>query len=59
MSVLGGIVKITAAVIALAFGAKTGKAGVQNIKDKISTKKQSYGIYAKRKRSFKGLTRNC
>ena len=39
MSVLGGIVKITAAVIALAFGAKTGIAGVQNIKDKISTKK--------------------
>lgn len=39
MSVLGGIVKIAASVVALAFGAKTGKAGVKNIKDKITTKK--------------------
>ena len=39
MSVLGGIVKIAASVVAVAFGAKTGKAGVKNIKDKVSTKK--------------------
>lgn len=39
MSVLGGIVKIAAAVVAGAFGAKTAKAGVKNIKDKITTKK--------------------
>ena len=39
MSALGGIVKLAAAVVAVAFGAKTGKAGIKNIKDKVSTKK--------------------
>lgn len=39
MSVLGGIVKIAAAVVAIAFGGKTAKAGIKNIKDKVSTKK--------------------
>lgn len=39
MSALGGIVKIAAAVVATAFGVKTGKAGVKDIKDKVSTKK--------------------
>ena len=39
MSALGGIVKIAAAVVTTAFGVKTGKAGIKNIKDKVSTKK--------------------
>ena len=39
MSALGGIVKIAAAVLTLTFGAKTGKAGVKDIKNKVSTKK--------------------
>lgn len=39
MSALGGIVKIAAAVVATAFGVKTGKAGVKDIKNKVSTKK--------------------
>ena len=39
MSALGGIVKIATAVVFTAFGTKTGKAGIKNIKDKVSTKK--------------------
>ena len=39
MSVLGGIVKIAAALVTIGFGGKTGKAGIKNIKDKVSTKK--------------------
>ena len=39
MSVLGGIAKVAAAVVAVAFGTKTGKEGIKNIKDKVSTKK--------------------
>ena len=59
MSVLGGIVKIAASVVALAFGAKKGKAGVKNIKDKITTKKQSYDICTERERTYRSLNRNC
>ena len=40
MSVLAGIVKVAAAVVAVAFGAKTGKKGYQDIKTKISSNKK-------------------
>ena len=35
MSLVGGLIKVGAAIVAIAFGTKTGKKGYQDIKDKL------------------------